>query len=291
MKIAVTGASGFIGEEVLEVLMGEPGTEVIALSRSKKDTLPGGPVWRQTDYTPDSLAGVLGDVDAIIHLAAVRGTAGTLADYSINEVITENLLIAAGECGVNQFVFASSIAVYSDTSMMPWTEEMRLSPKTLYGITKAACEHLIQYYSRKYGFRYAIVRIAQVLGTGERRRVMTNVFMEQAAAGGQLRVMGRSVAKRQYIYSRDLAGILADLARKQTGPVIMNAGMEEAHTNLEIARMVNEAYGNDVPVDYDDSTEETIEPSIMSTDLYRQLMDRPVMTMQEALADIARRES
>ena len=34
MKIAVTGASGFIGEEVLEVLMGEPGTEVIALSRS-----------------------------------------------------------------------------------------------------------------------------------------------------------------------------------------------------------------------------------------------------------------
>ena len=103
--------------------------------------------------------------------------------------------------------------------------------------------------------------------------------------------MGRSVAKRQYIYSRDLAAILADLAWEQTGPVIMNAGMEEAHTNLEIARLVNEAYGNDVPVDYDDSTEETIEPSIMSTDLYRQLMDRPVMTMQEALADIARRES
>ena len=288
MKIAITGASGFIGREVTAVLAKMDEVEIIAISRSpRQNTGEDGLIHRCSDYSEESLKEVISDADAVIHLAAVRGTAGRLSDYSINETITENLLIAAGECGVRRVVFASSIAVYSDVSAIPWTEEMRLTPKTLYGITKAACEHLCLYYGKKYGFDCKIVRIAQVLGPGEKRRVMTNVFMEQAAEGKQLRVIGKSLARRQYIYSKDLAGILSKLAIFDHGTVIVNVGMEDAYTNLDIARLVNQAFGNSTPIAYDDSISETIEPSCMKTDRLHELLGYRLLDMEEALADIA----
>ncbi len=286
MKIVITGAGGFIGSEVIRALLEEEDTQAVCLSRqAKEDADTDRVVWRQTDYSAQSLVEVMEGADAVIHLAAVRGTTGTMADYQINELLTENILLAMGECGIRRMVFASSIAVYSDLAMMPWTEDMRLSPKTLYGITKAACEHLCFYYAKKYGFTCAAIRIAQVLGPGEKRRVMTNVFMELAAAGRQLHVMGKSRAKRQYIYSKDLAHILIEAAKRE-GNEVVNAGMDEAHTNLEIARMINEAFGSQVPVDYDDSSEETIEPSIMSTDYLHENYDYEVRSMEEALTDI-----
>ena len=288
MRVAITGASGFIGQEVIRALKDREDVDITAISRQEREEDGGaGILWKATDYSVDSLKEILEGTEAVIHLAAVRGTAGRLADYSVNELITENLLIAAGESGVRKVIFASTIAVYSDIPAIPWKEDMMLTPKTLYGITKAACEHLCLYYSRKYAFDACIVRIAQVLGPGEKRRVMTNVFMEQAAGGQQLHVLGKSRAKRQYIYSRDLATILSELAVGDYGQVIVNAGMEQAHTNLEIAEMVNRAYGSDIPVDYDDSREETIEPSIMSTRHFHDLFDMELMTMEEALSDIA----
>ena len=303
MKIAITGASGFIGQELSCALSDRTDVEIIALSRNPKagaaepDRDGSGPevpgsghiIYRCTDYSVESLCEVLQDASAVVHLAAVRGTAGRISDYSVNETITENVLIAAGECGVKRVIFASSIAVYSDLASIPWTEEMCLTPKTLYGITKAACEYLCLYYGKKYDFDCAIVRIAQVLGTGEKRRVMTNVFMEQAAAGKQLRVMGRSLARRQYIYSRDLAAILARLAMEDHGTVIVNAGMKEACSNIDIARLTNQAFGSRIPVDYDDSFPETIEPSCMNTDRLDQLLGYRLLDMEEALTDIAGR--
>jgi len=287
MKIVITGASGFIGREVMAALSRHD-VDIIALSRQEHRQEKGKRIiWKSTDYSVDSLKEVLMDAGAVIHLAAVRGTEGKLTDYSVNLELTENLLIAAGERSIKRVVVASSIAVSSDISKMPWTEDMMLTPKTLYGITKAAGEHLCQYYARKYGFTYAITRIAQVLGTGEKRRVMTNVFMEQAFRKEQLHVIGKSIAKRQYIYSRDLAEIISRLALDENGSVIVNVGMDEACTNLEIAEKVNRAFGSAVQIDYDDSKPETIEPSIMSVRHFHEMSDYEMMTMDEALDDIA----
>ena len=288
MKIAITGASGFIGLELIQALLEREDIRILALSRSERSGEDCDRVaWRQTDYTVESLEAALKDAEAVVHLAAVRGTAGCYADYNVNEMITENLLLAAGACGLKRVVFASSIAVYSDLEKIPWTEDMPLSPKTLYGITKASCEYLCQYYSRKYGFDPVIVRIAQVLGRGEKRRVMTNVFMDQAAGRKELCVMGESRARRQYIYSRDLAEILSAFACGDHGPLTVNVGMEKPVSNLEVARLTNRAFGNPVPIRYDDSVKETIEPSHMNTDRLRGLLDYRPMEMEEALGQIA----
>ena len=181
MKIAVTGASGFIGRSVVEQL-NTLGTEVIPVTRSC------------TDYSAASLSQVLRGADKVIHLAAVRGGDGSMADYHDNERITENLLTAMAEGSADRIILASSRMVYSGEDKIPWKETDIPAPNSLYGISKLECENLCSYLSRKYGFGCTAIRIAQVMGTGDKVRNMMNVFLERASKGEPLKVIGRKTA-------------------------------------------------------------------------------------------------
>ncbi len=251
MKIAVTGASGFVGQAVTEKLQ-ENGIEVIPVSRSN------------TDYSVESLAEMIRGADKIIHLAAVRGGDGSMSDYKENERITENLLTVMAEGDADRIVFASSRMVYSGEELIPWKETDVTAPNSLYGISKLEGEHLCNYFSRKYGFRSTCIRIAQVMGTADRVRNMMNVFLEKAARGEQLKVIGKSRARRQYIYVHDLAEVVCRIVigSDNAGQEIINAGMEQAYTNLEIAQIFSEVFDLPGP-EYDDSTPESITSSQM----------------------------
>lgn len=284
MKIAVTGASGFLGTEFIKACRNKSDVQVVALTRSEQKRADG---FVTTDYSVDSLVSAFAGVDTVVHLAAVRGTEGTISDYSCNAEILEDVLLAMDRAGVGRIVFASSIAVYSDTDKMPWKENCPLSPKTLYGVSKVTCENLCQYYGKRFGYDYSILRIAQVLGAGEKKKNMGKVFCEQAAAGEQLTVIGRSVARRQFIYCGDVAEILYRLAESESiRNVVLNAGMEEAHTNLEVAEAVNKVFGNPVPVRYEADKPETIEPSIMDVTELNRLMGYRCLSLEETFERI-----
>ena len=254
MKIAVTGASGFVGRSVAEKLI-EHGIDVVPVSR------------KSTDYSVESLGQILRGADKVIHLAAVRGGDGSMSDYRDNERITENLLSAMTLGDADRIIYASSRMVYSGEDAIPWKETDIPAPNSLYGISKLEGENLCSYYSRKHGFSSTSIRIAQVMGIGEKVRNMMSVFLEKAAHGEQLKVIGESRAKRQYIYVKDLAEVICRLALVSSSAVsagqeVINAGMEQAYTNLEIAQAFSEVYGLPAP-EYDDSKPETITPSIM----------------------------
>lgn len=292
MRIAVTGASGFIGTELLAELKDRNHT-VIALTRGGSAHADSPYcVWRETDYTVDSLAAALEGADAVIHLAGVRGTTSDPDDYVVNEVMTDNLIRAMSAAQVGRIVFASTISVYDDVDTIPWQEEYPLRGRTMYGCSKIECEDRIRFQAEEKGYTFAIVRIAQVLGLGEKRRGMMNVFLDTARDGGVIRVMGKSEAKRQYIYVKDLVKILAMLAAPEScseyarGNITVNAGMPHAYTNLEIAKIVNRVYGNETPIDYDDSTPETIKPSCMDITRLKEEVGYVPMDMEESLQDI-----
>lgn len=251
MRIAVTGASGFVGTSVAEKLI-EHGIDVVPISR------------KSTDYSVESLVEILQGADKVIHLAAVRGGDGSMSDYHDNERITENLLSAMAQTGAERIIYASSRMVYSGEDRIPWKETDLPAPNSLYGISKLEGENLCGYCSRKYGFGSTCIRIAQVMGTGEKVRNMMSVFLEKAAKGEQLKVIGESRAKRQYIYVKDLAEVIRRVAMADggAGQEVINAGMEQAYTNLEIAEIYSEVFGLPKP-EYDDSKPETITPSIM----------------------------
>ena len=212
MRIAVTGASGFIGTELLAKLIEKEhaltrGGSALDSPYCDAENIE----WRETDYSVGSLTDSLQGTDAVVHLAGARGTSSDPADYLVNEELTRNLLRAMKEAGTGRIIFASTISVYDDTDLIPWTEDAPLQGRTAYGESKIKCETLIRSIAEEYGYTYAVIRIAQVLGAGERRRGMMNVFLDTAKERGTLKVIGKSTAKRQYIYVEDLAGIIIRL--------------------------------------------------------------------------------
>lgn len=292
MKIAVTGASGFIGSELIDALKRKADIDILALTRNA-DILHNETsycMWHTTDYSVDSLSTIFAnDVDVVIHLAGVRGMEEDSEYFAINKKMTENILKAMGYSGVKRMVFASTMSVYSGDSPMPWNEDSLLGGRSAYGDSKIACEHLIQDYAGNSS--YAIVRIAQVLGLGEKRRGMMNVFIDSAREHGVLKVMGKSIARKQYIYVKDLCEIFSMLAVgnnsvSKEDNVIVNAGMPHAYTSLEIAKMVNEAFGNQTPIEYDDSYPEKNIAFEMDIMRLKDEMGYEPMDMMTALRDI-----
>ena len=289
MKIAVTGASGFIGTELLALLNKREDVSVTALTRDASGHEDSERCeWRSTDYSFEDLVSALDGADVIIHLAGVRGTENDPVKFLINEVMTDRIMQAMWRCHAKRIVFASTMSVYNDDSLMPWTEDAPLKGRSCYGDSKADCERTIRDYAEKHDITYGIARIAQVLGEGEKRRGMMNVFLDTARDHGTIKVMGRSVLKKQYIYVKDLVEVLAVLALgneryRADSNIIVNVGMPEAYSNLEVAQTVNEVYGNPTPIDYDDSYTEKGRPFHMDISRLRNELGYEPLDMKEAV--------
>lgn len=137
MRIAVTGASGFIGRHLVPYIAGR-GHQTASLSRSDL-------------AAPDAK---LSGADALIHLAAIAHSHGhARAQYErVNRDLPLALSEAARRSGVRRFVFVSSI-----------NAETR--PDTPYGATKAEAERALLAMA---GIEIVVIRPAAVYGDGTR---------------------------------------------------------------------------------------------------------------------------
>ena len=290
--ITITGARGFAGSYLLKELANDSNVTVTALTRNASSAVSSEQssrlTWQVTDYSEESLMDIMAGTDVIIHLAGTKGFKTDPSDFDGDYAMMQNLLNAAAKCGVKRFLYASSRMVYGDARPLPWKENGDLDPVTAYGTNKLRCEKLGTEFAQEHGFDFCAVRIAQLVGRGEGTRTMINVFAELAEAHKELTVIGRSEAKRQYLYTKDLASILHKLALHD-GPLpsAINAGMLEGCTNLEIAEFMNKAYMNPVPVNYRDDEPETISPSIMDVSVLGKITGLAPMSMEQALKDMA----
>ena len=113
MKVLVTGAAGFIGSHVVEVLARD-GHEIRGFDLGDRPAELPDTEWIQGDVTdPEAARAAVSDCEAVCHLAAAVGDWGPEARYlKVNVGGTENLLKAASDAGVRRFVLVSSVAVH-----------------------------------------------------------------------------------------------------------------------------------------------------------------------------------
>lgn len=286
MKVAITGGTGFLGKEVVSMLDRDTNYTPIIIGREafieniKNE-------YRSTDYSKQSLDTVLKDIDAVIHLAAKRGANGSISDFHANEIITENLFSSCACLEIKNIVFASSISVYSDVTKIPWTEEQLPYPKNLYGVSKVACEYIGDLYHKKYDLNIKSLRIAHIIGDGEQYRGMMNIFIDNAFEKKTLKVNGKSIAKREFVYVKDVARAIKIAVSKPEIHDVFNVGSGEAYTNLEIAQIVNEVFDNQDNLIYDDSVDEGIQSSLMDgTKARDELGYKAQYSIKMALKDI-----
>lgn len=257
MKIAVTGASGFIGREFLKII--SPDIEVIALTRNKKDG------FLITDYSVENLILLLKGVDTIVHLASIRGASDSYNTFIENEILIENILKAMTATDCKRIIYMSSISVYSDQESLPWVEKQCVSPQTFYGLSKITGEHLCRLYAEK-GIQYIIFRCAIVYGLDHSKRMISN-FIDRAFCKKTLILRGRSTAKRDFIYVKEIASVLCwAVEGKLTENETYNLGSNEAYTNYEIAVSINKCFENSDNFEYIDNIRESIINSYMNSD-------------------------
>jgi len=214
MKALVTGASGFIGSTLIE-LLNRQGIEVRALMRqsSSEINLQGLHYERVTgdvlDY--DSLCRAVEGCDYVFHLAGLIAAKDTHEYFRYNAEGTQLLAKAAAAqaSGLKRFVFVSSLAAGGPaTSLGPRKETDPDQPVSAYGKSKLAGEKfLLQFKSR---FPVIIVRPPMVYGPKDKA---TLILVRTAAKKIIPLVSARSPDRQKYyslIHAADLAKVICE---------------------------------------------------------------------------------
>ncbi|KQB91653.1 UDP-N-acetylglucosamine 4-epimerase [Geobacillus sp. PA-3] len=287
MRIAVTGGTGFLGKYVVEYIKKENNIPVV-ITRNIIDNSRNDYEYRVSDYSKPDLIDKLFDVDAVVHLAAKRGSQGMISEFHDNEILTQNLYEACCELNITNIVYASSISVYSDEKLLPWTEEQPPAPKLMYGVSKLACEYIGNIYSEKKGLHVKNLRFAHLYGFNEKNNYMINLFMRQAFHHEQLVLHAKSVAKREFLYAKDAAKAVVCALKQSTLSGTFNVGSGEALTNYDVATQINTIFENEGNLLIEDPTaDEGISSSYMDSSKAKTILKfSPDYTFSEALAEI-----
>lgn len=209
-SVLVTGATGFIGRELVRKLV-ENGQAVRALSRSGlAASQVEGIAAEITDIA--ALRAAMEGVNVVYHLAGVGSPSSPFSDldeiYQVNVVGTLNVMDAARLAGVRRVVVASSAAVYGATDSPAISEDSALAPVNPYGLTKVAQEQTCEMYSRVHGIQTVALRLFNVYGPGEdlienNRKLIPGV-LRKLLVGEPIQIYGNGCQTRDFIYIDDV---------------------------------------------------------------------------------------
>jgi nucleoside-diphosphate-sugar epimerase len=177
--VAVTGATGFVGQALCDRLVRD-GWHVIALTRTKSAALPPqvevravGDLAAVEDFAP-----FVSGADMVVHLAAkVHVMAPTAEDtaafQAVNVDTSRRLAEGAARAGARRLLFVSSIKVNGESTppASPFTADASPHPGDDYGRSKAAAEAALRSVSAQTGLEVTILRPPVVYGPGVKANV------------------------------------------------------------------------------------------------------------------------
>jgi UDP-glucose 4-epimerase len=253
VRILVTGGAGFIGSHLVDRLAAE-GHRVRVIDNLSSGRLENLAHRRDVEVivgdlkNPQDVQKAVRGVDAVFHFAAnpeVRvSTTNPDIHFNENVVATFNLLEAMRKNDVGQLVFASSSSVYGEPDEIPVDENAPLRPVSVYGASKAACEHLIHAYAKLYGFRAVALRYANVVGPRLRHGVIWDLINKLKKNPHELEILGDGKQIRSYIYIDDAVEATLLAWKKTTDAyAAYNVAAEDWITVDEVADQVIETMG------------------------------------------------
>jgi UDP-glucose 4-epimerase len=276
VKVLVTGGAGYIGSVIVKKLIknGDQVCVIDDLSKGYPENVdPDASLYKfnlldlsKTMKTIKSYA-----PDAIIHMAASSIVSESMTDpvfyYNNNVCATINLVQAALEYNINNFIFSSTAAVYGNPEYIPIDESHPENPINVYGESKLTCEKFLKWITLTTSAKCISLRYFNAAGSYEgliekhmpETHLIPNIF-NSISEGSQMVVFGNDYDTpdgtpiRDYIHVSDLADAhimsLRLLCEKDSinspGFMIFNLGCEQGHSVLEVINTVEKVTGKKV---------------------------------------------
>src|SRR5580700_4948082 len=241
-EVAVTGAEGFIGSHLAEMLV-HLGYRVRAMvlynmhsSRGWLDELPAD-VLDQVDVVfgdvrdPASVRQVVEGVAVVYHLAALGSVPYSYraprSFVDTNMIGTLHVLEAVRACGIPRLVHTSTSETYGTARSVPISEAHPLQAQSPYAAAKVAADKLAESYYLSFGTPVVTLRPFNTFGPRQSARAVIPAIIIQLAAGSRQLKLGALDPTRDFTYVTDTAQAFADLGEAPASAVVgelFNAG-------------------------------------------------------------------
>ncbi|CAM4244870.1 NAD-dependent epimerase/dehydratase family protein [Listeria booriae] len=255
-KILITGGCGFIGSRVIAGLIDTTHDLYIVdnLSTGRKENVPLDRVTLKVcDIRSVEAYDYIQEIqpEYVIHLAAQIDVQTSMEeqhyDADVNIMGTLNIVQACMQLpALQQFVFASTAAVYGNNTDLPLTEKSNTIPTSPYGQSKLVGEQYLALMHHLYQLPYAVLRFANVYGKKSyaANDVITS-FWTKLSSGESPVIFGDGKQTRDFIYVEDIASALIE-AMYVTPSGIYNISTNEQTTINDVLRTMNVLLANQV---------------------------------------------
>ncbi|MDQ3077201.1 MAG: NAD-dependent epimerase/dehydratase family protein [bacterium] len=250
-KVIVTGGAGFIGSNLVDVLVGK-GYDVHIIDNlvaGNREYVNPKATLHEADITNlEAIKPLFLGVDYVFHLAALPRV-----QYSIEQPIetdgvnvrgTLNVLVAATEAKVKKLVYSASSSAYGDQPVMPLREDMMAAPKSPYAVQKYIGEMYCSTWSAVYGIPTVCLRYFNVYGPRHSHEgayaLVVAKFMHLKKEGKTLTITGDGKQTRDFTHVRDVAraNILAAENTEISKGEVINIGAGKNYSVNDIAHLI-----------------------------------------------------
>ena len=274
-KVLVTGSEGFIGKHLTNVL----GKKAI-----------GWDIKNNQDIFAASFEEAVSKADALVHLAGKTSVEESFYDpgyyYTQNVFGTIRAITLAVKYGLKSFVFASSAAVY-DESSKPVSEKYRINPVSPYGASKVAAEAFLQVYQDN--IPTTVLRLFNVFGANQNpdyAGVVTS-FIEDAKEKG-LTIYGDGEQSRDFVHVNDVvAAIQAALEREGETYQVYNIGSGISTTIQRLADTFDDVYPEKLEIKHGEGKREIYYSCANIEKATKELGYKPATNLRDDVAELA----
>jgi NAD dependent epimerase/dehydratase len=264
-KILVTGAAGFIGSHLTELLI-EQGFEVKAFIHYNSRNYWG---WLEESNYKESIEVVSGDIRdydsvysamsdcrEVYHLAALIGIPYSYispqAYIKTNIDGTYNVLQAGKLLGIEKIIITSTSETYGSAQYVPINEIHPIVGQSPYSATKIAADQMALSYFYSFNMPIKIVRPFNTFGPRQSARAIIPAVITQLFSGGQELSLGNLHPTRDLTFVKDTVSGFYEIAKsKKLYGEVTNIGMGKEISIKALIELISKLMDHDYEINLD----------------------------------------